>query len=523
MQTLTTSPTASRSLFNQNKYLRFTSLLRSRLKSLQYQYNFHKSSSFVSRRNYDLYHLHVDILNFLLESFKHILLDNNYLICNTLEDRYRELYSFYKLLPSKLEDHCILLFGSYSKPILKELADVDRLIRFRSDVVRRGNYSLQNDIDQKLNDANRRLELIQNFQEILKCSSQKARTDYLKKRLLYEANHRITQGWYPFLVTLTVNDYNYDKVFSADSTVWTDYVRKFDRDVGIHCHGSWRNALTERKKGNEFHTYFAVVERGSQTGRLHIHVLHFIRELHASICDPNLGASQPINRHVTYFNSIWPYGHVLACAVRTGPFDSFSKKGWRWPSLRLKNGIYQPLKSSPINATVNYVAKYITKQNHDNLQKEGISWRTRMTRNLGMMALQMIFQKTPTPLLRRIIKSQRIPVQLLNLQIPKTLILRQATISYMTAMNKRTPKNFSRLLLVLDKLPLKENIFKSFRNVINNEKQSSPQNSGIIEMSNLSDTDISNLQSIIDSVSSQLFTNINLFTFDGSTSDYIGV
>ena len=518
-----THPTVSRSLFNQHKYLRFLSNLKSRLRSLQFQYSFQKSSGFVSRQSFDLYEFHVDILNHLIQSFSSILLVNNYFVCNSAEDKYRELYSYWRSLPRTLESHCIFIFGFYHKPVLKEISDLNYLYKLKLKSIRSpGSFNIDN-LDSRILKAEHALELIQNFKEKLKISSQQARTDYLKKRLLYEANYRISNGWFPFLATLTVNDYNYDKVFSSDSSVWTDYIRKFDRDVGISAFGSWRNALNERKNGNEFHTYFAVVERGSQTGRLHIHVLHFINHLPSFIVDPNLGATKPINRQITYFRSIWQYGFADVRSVRTGPFDCFAKKGWRMPCISLKHGVYQPISSKPISATVQYVAKYITKQNSDNLQKEGVKWRTRMTRNLGIKILQLALMKVKSHHRRKILRAQKIPLQLLNLQIPKKLLQNIVTKLHLMEMSKMTPKNFFRHLSVLSRLPLKENIFKSFRDVINASPTHNQVNSGTIETPSLNDSDISEIQNIIDDVSYNYFTNINFYSFNGSTSDYLGV
>ena len=148
---------------------------------------------------------------------------------------------------------------------------------FNLDILKKRSSGLET--DRLIENESYKVSLLLAYKKLLKEKAMHARCDNVKKRLRYEAYQRLKEGWYLIFNTLTVDASNFDLVFSKDSKAWTNYVRLVDRSIGIQIFGSWRNALQARRVGDEFHSYYAVCEQGSTTGRLHIHVLHFCRRL----------------------------------------------------------------------------------------------------------------------------------------------------------------------------------------------------------------------------------------------------
>ena len=222
------------------------------------------------------------------------------------------------------------------------------------------------------------------------------------------------------------------KVFGKDSKVWTDYVRRFDRSIGIKLFGSWRKAILARKNGDDFHSYFAVVERGSKTGRLHIHVVHMMKCLPSGCFDPNSGRAVPNLREVSKLKVFWEYGFSSPVAVRFNNADAYAKLYWRWPVKMLASGIFDPLPCKEPEALVQYIGKYITKEYEKALDKEFVRWRIRMSRKMGMIQLMKVVKKANLRQLRLMIKtpSQEM-VKFLGKRIQRRLLKRLAMKEYL--------------------------------------------------------------------------------------------
>lgn len=221
----------------------------------------------------------------------------------------------------------------------------------------------------------------------LKESGCKARVAEHKWRLIEGICDAVSNGWFICFNTLTVDNNNYDVVFSKGSLAWRDYIRAVDRAVGQHCFGSVRLADEARKNGRDYHCYYGVVERGAVHGRLHIHVVHCFRDLPpAWRNDPNRGLAVPKRREITKLKAFWKFGHSRPIACRFGQFDAFSKIGWVWPvSFDKRSKRWQPVLAKPCVALARYVAKYLEKAYY---RKEGAyQWRTRMSRGFGLKRL----------------------------------------------------------------------------------------------------------------------------------------
>lgn len=211
----------------------------------------------------------------------------------------------------------------------------------------------------------------------LKRRSIKARIGEHKWRLEEEVKQRSEEGWYVIFNTLTVAPHAYKSVFEKGSRDFRDYIRRFDNAIASSCYGSVRLA-----KGQDYHSYFGVVERGDKYGRLHIHVLHMCKDLPESWkVDPNAGRAIASNREVVKVKPFWRFGHSKPLACRFVENDAFSRAGWRWP-VEKKGLRWRPVRAKPAIAVARYIVKYVLKGYHTH-KGEGL-WRTRISRGLGL-------------------------------------------------------------------------------------------------------------------------------------------
>lgn len=249
-------------------------------------------------------------------------------------------------------------------------------------------------------------------------------------------------GWYVFFVTYTVSD-EYYKQFFGSVRLWTNYQQRllthfYGRDV----------ARSERGPIRDYHRYVSVVERGSKTGRLHMHCLHFFRPSFHLPTDPNFGRNIPDRSEVK-----WPefYGFVSAVPVRYGQDDVFGRAGYRWPYFKGK-----PKKPGTPGQLAGYMAKYVTKAFEISQGKEE-TWRTRMSQKFGLQTLQLIVDQLPKRYVSNLsqmkipqlkLHNQRIPLNLL-----RKLLTRRRLKNLMLKLNSR---------IILEKLPSQPNLWKKY-------------------------------------------------------------
>jgi len=372
------------SSFLVDKYFRLYNSIRSRLIALRFQYKI----------GVDKQILPSDLNNYLNDigflEFLFTRLDNNSLICNN--DTYYEVQTAFNTLPKTIEDHSNLILGYYFPRRASHRKGLNHL----ENLVRSGQID-----DLTLELLEREKFSVSQYEEFFKILRQRclaARKADLLNRLFIEMNLRVMQGWFVVFNTLTVDNQNHEEVFGGEnSTSWSNYVRSLDRSVGIKLHNSWRNAVKFRKAGSEFHSYFSVVERGSKSGRLHIHCLHFLKALPQGCSDPNAGSGLPYRREIEYLKSFWSFGESHPIAVRFNNSDAYGNLYWRWPvkSEKVEGSNYRkpldtPIECKPPAAVVFYVGKYLTKEYDKPLQKEVSKWRTKLNRNLGRSLPQAI-------------------------------------------------------------------------------------------------------------------------------------
>ena len=238
----------------------------------------------------------------------------------------------------------------------------------------------------------------------------------LEYRLLVELRLRLAQGWFLVFDTLTVHPDCYRQVFSLGSQCWRDYIQRWRRAVG----------------GRPFHRHFCVVERGSKTGRLHLHCLHFVRRLPRGCSDPNLGADVPHHREIAALKRYWRFGFSAPIAVRLGPkWDAFSRLGWRWPVERVGRR-WLPVSSGGPERVAGYLVKYVVKA-YESFRR--VPWRTKMSNGLGLteisphlrtLRIKDLLQLVAMPRLPRIKGSltERLPLSLVKRLAVKELMTR---------------------------------------------------------------------------------------------------
>ncbi len=207
-------------------------------------------------------------------------------------------------------------------------------------------------------------------------------------RMIEEIEHRCSSGWYVVFNTLTVDNTNYSEVFAKGSSAWRLYIAAIDRVVGQELYGNVRNSIAARKT-NPFHSYFAVVERGGNTGRLHIHVIHCLRTIPESWKkDPNRVNGPPIRRQISPMKKFWRFGHSMPIACRFSDCDAFGALGWCWPVRREGDKVI-PIASKPPIAIARYMCKYILKSFSKPDDDEGeLRWRTRISGGFGLTRMR---------------------------------------------------------------------------------------------------------------------------------------
>jgi len=290
---------------------------------------------------------------------------------------------------------------------------------------------------------------LEKFKRIMKLGSQNARKQEQIFRLYSEVYKRSKENWYIIFNTLTVSDQHIETVFKKDSKIWTNYVRKIDRDTGIAVHGNWRKAVQERRKGNEFHRYFAVVEKGQLSGRLHIHSLHMMKKLPIKATDPNAGTPIPINREIQCIKKYWKYGFSVPICVRFNANDAFGKLGWRYPYKLDDQGIYKPLEIGNVEKVVNYIAKYIEKSyTINNNRKETMLWRVRMSRKIGTEMITKMLEKMDKKQIELMMAIKgRTNLKMLGRQLPNQLVKILATKEYLKRLKIKTPQKLWNIML----------------------------------------------------------------------------
>lgn len=320
-------------------------------------------------------------------------------------------------------------------------------------------------------------KFIDNYMKQLTKSSKKMRVSSIRYRIetaMIIANHF---GYYMVFNGLSVRDDQLKEVFKPRSKYWNTYLKNWDRYTIDH-------------------DFMAVVERGGKNGRLHIHVIHIFKDMKPwFLKDPNLGKPIPTNRELTLVKKFWKAGFSTPIAVRMSANDAWARIGFRWP---IDKETSQPIEVKPPIALARYITKYVTKAY---LTKEKTSWRTRMSRKLGLQVIKSILRNTSTDLIEN---AFMYPVDMSlfqlnkNPMIPKTLMCREAHREISKRMNQ-TDK--TRKLNIFQTLNPQQSIKQQLQTLIPKKGTTSNlQNIIHTPMKKLTNTDISDLQFIVTNV-----------------------
>ncbi len=346
---------------------------------------------------------------------------------------------------------------------------------------------------------------IRNVLKELKAQCDRARVQELCWRLKEEIICRSADGWFVVFDTLTVEPSEYEKVFKTGSVCWREYIRRIERTVGIGIYGNVRKAHRERKN-DPYHSYFGITERGSRTGRLHIHAVHLIRELPSAWrVDPNVGLAIPEERKIAAMVSLWPHGFSCPIGCRFSDHDAFGRIGWRWPVKfdSYKKGCTAVVAKPPA-AMAAYMVKYLVKSYGE--KKGEDRWRSRLSRGLGLMrmrkAIRMCKTKTlikaldlPTPWLK--VEGKSIPNNCLRVEILRNLIFRLRNSTKLTSPSGSKKSMILRLLL---RVPVRQCIVEQLRSLKKTTQASNLQNTTSLLIKTLSETDVSEMQKVFDDV-----------------------
>lgn len=466
------------SLYSQtDKVFRLKTRVKSRITGLIKQANIHKQFNSLDyyTKFEKVFDLHIADLNNIYKR-----LDINTIICN---DTYKRLYSEYNKYPKSIEEHSRNLFNGRfykSKLVIKS----DPLIN----------------------------QFIKNFKK----GSINARKRDSLALLRLECQERANQGWFFVFNSLTVDNEYLSEVFDARSSAWSDYIRSVDRACALSLYNSCSDAFEARQNGDEFHSYFAVVERGHKTGRLHIHCLHIFKSLPNGCYDPNAGLIQPYRREITFLKKFWKFGHSSPIAVRFNNSDAYAKKFWRYPVVKLGSN-YQPLPCKQVDALITYIGKYLTKSFDKDIQKDEVfKWRIRKSRNLGKNFLVNLVDKmTESQLLTTMISSGwnlRIRNKSLPIQKLKLLALRKL-------INIWKNRNFQKLSQSIQDLVPRENIVKQLVRMTKNQQSFNQLKTGDLKAIRLISSEGSSLLELIDRQADIFFGKValklNCSTYNG--------
>ena len=255
-------------------------------------------------------------------------------------------------------------------------------------------------------------------------------------RVVMEFAYAAQHHWFCAFSTLTCTDYFYPRVFGTEhKEYWNMYLRTVRQAIARALGITYKELYNDTKR---YHRYIAVTEFGHDTGRLHIHVVHFAKCLpmagrwtvnYDRMCD---------EYSLPEMSAPWSYGIAYTTAIRTSDRDAFSHF-IRWPR-RVDESTQRVGKEPADQATAMQVARYITKY----LTKEKTSskllnkWRTKATKNLGCYAIKEFLETLTVDQLYLFVTSAQ-PIRLqtnqADLLIPKKLIIYLAEKEWMSRKN----------------------------------------------------------------------------------------
>lgn len=418
---------------------------------------------------------------------------------------YASIYRDFQKFPKKLEDHSKELLGFY-------IPRKDRSERNLKELREKTDMSDPNQV-KKLKFEEFTFNCIEKFKRKWRTDCIEARANELLLRLAYELLTRNKEGWFVVFNTLTVSDYNLRRVFEKGSRIFSNYISKIDRDVGRKIYGKWKKAKEARKRGDIWHTYFSVIERGKEAGRKHIHVIHVLKKLPSGCYDPNRGLNTPRYREISRFKRYWAYGHSMPIAVRFSYNDAYGKINWTWPcQYDKKEERFVPLLTKSPFALANYMSKYVVKEYTKKLNERSVTWRTKMSRTLGKKVILLILERMTLEQrkLMTIMETQRL-IKIADRAIPVQALKMMATKMNFSQMKEEE------LWDLVRKLEPRQSLLKHVKNMIQKGQNLKLQNAGDLKILDLLEKEGYDIVNLVKKVEQETFGKIDdKFKFYGS-------
>lgn len=293
------------------------------------------------------------------------------------------------------------------------------------------------------------------------------KTANLRTLLFYEIAYRTQQGWFMVFDTLTVEPHSYYKVFSQGSKAWQQYLR----------------AVKRSSTGQ--HTYFACVEEGGKTSRLHIHCLHFFERLPLKAKDPNFGRQVPSQRELPCLKPLWEHGFSSPIMVRYSPADAWGRANYRWPYDTRTNDALRV--KSPL-ALAAYMSKYISKS-YISAKRDQYQWRTRKTQNLGQSVLLDLLSTLTSQDLLNIATMDSITATINNRRVPPELLRLAALKTYSQHQEKSSKSTLPSLHVLANALPVRPSPLHFSTASIQASPANSQRSIGLTRITDSDDTD----------------------------------
>lgn len=318
-------------------------------------------------------------------------------------------------------------------------------------------------------------------------------------RLECAIKEAIHSGWYIIFDTLTVREID-GGVFTTGSKIWGNYIRQLRRQIGIELYGSKKEA----DKKQDYHKYCTVTEEGGKNGRLHLHTIHLCKEIPETWkADPNMGRRIPNKRLVGGMMKYWEHGFSFPIAIRTGEFDAWGRLGWVWP-VEGENNELIPITES--GAMAGYLAKY--------LNKGTTTWRTKMTRKLGTTLITETVNRLNKTQMETLLKTEK-QIKIRGKAIPMKMLKNESAKRLIGLKRKRS---ISKAWKEMSDVEPQQTLIVQVKTLTQRRHVHSSQNIGSTRTKKSKDSDIFNIQKIMEKVANDIWPRETKFKIRGVSS-----
>ena len=180
-----------------------------------------------------------------------------------------------------------------------------------------------------------------------------ARREAWAWRTAAEMDSAIQRGWYAWMSTLTLDHGAMNNAGEVIAEGWRRYKHAIEDRIGPGGRAG--------RKGdkNEWRSYIAVVELGTETQRLHLHAIWTAKDVpDAWKTDPNTHSPYATRTEIPAMAGLWRHGRTMDTAIRLSPEDAWGRLGWRWPRHKTKT---EWAKVQHPGSVGRYLAQYVSK------------------------------------------------------------------------------------------------------------------------------------------------------------------